>query len=70
MNKKYELIKGFADNSAVGKERAAITLDCSHHHVNRMLSGYKELGKGYSHTFKILFIACISGRYTNKMIIF
>lgn len=29
------------------KQRAAITLDCTVRHINRMLKGYKEQGKEY-----------------------
>ncbi len=45
--KKYEVIKSLADHSHPNKQRAAITLDCTVRHINRMLKGYKEHGKEY-----------------------
>lgn len=45
--KKYEVIKALADHKKPNKQRAALTLGCSVRHVNRMLKGYKELGKGF-----------------------
>ena len=45
--KKYEVIKGLADHPASSKERAALTLGCTVHHVNRMLAGYKLSGKDF-----------------------
>lgn len=45
--KKYQIIKGLTDHSGSSKERAALTLGCSLHHINRMLAGYKESGKEY-----------------------
>lgn len=44
---KYEVIKSLADHSSSSKQRAALTLNCSVRHVNRMLKGYKEFGKQY-----------------------
>ena len=40
--KKYEVIKALADHPHPNKQRAAITLDCTVRHVNRMLKGYRE----------------------------
>ena len=45
--KKYEVIKSLADHPNPNKQRAAITLDCTVRHINRMLKGYKEQGKEY-----------------------
>ena len=45
--KKYEVIKSLADHLAPNKQRAAITLNCSVRHINRMLKGYREHGKEY-----------------------
>ena len=45
--KKYEVIKALADHPHPNKQRAAITLDCTVRHVNRMLKGYREQGKAY-----------------------
>lgn len=45
--KKYEVIKGLADHPDSSKERAALTLDCTVRHINRMLDGYKHSGKEY-----------------------
>lgn len=45
--KKYDVIKGLVDHSGNSKERAALTLGCTVRHLNRMLAGYKTLGKDY-----------------------
>ena len=45
--KKYEVIKALADHANPNKQRAAITLNCTVRHVNRMLKGYKEQGKTF-----------------------
>ena len=45
--KKYEVIKALADHPSPNKQRAAITLNCTVRHINRMLKGYKEQGKAY-----------------------
>lgn len=45
--KKYETIKALADHPSPNKQRAAITLDCTVRHINRMLKGYREHGKEY-----------------------
>lgn len=45
--KKYETIKALADHPNPNKQRAAITLNCTVRHVNRMLKGYREYGKQY-----------------------
>lgn len=43
--KKYEVIKSLADHTQTNKQRAALTLDCTVRHVNRMLKGYRAQGK-------------------------
>ena len=45
--KKYETIKYLADHPDANKTRAAIMLNCSYRHINRMLAGYKEHGKEF-----------------------
>jgi len=45
-NEKYITIKKLIE-SDVSKERAAIHLNCTIRHVNRMIKGYKENGKEY-----------------------
>lgn len=45
--KKYEVIKALADYPTPNKQRAAITLNCTVRHINRMLKGYREQGKTY-----------------------
>ena len=45
--KKYEVIKSLTDHSNPNKQRAALTLGCTVRHINRMLKGYRELGKEY-----------------------
>lgn len=45
--KKYEVIKSIADHTSPNKQRAALILNCSVRHINRMLKGYKEFGKQY-----------------------
>ena len=44
---KFEVIKSLADHPTPNKQRAAITLNCTVRHINRMLKGYKEQGKAY-----------------------
>lgn len=44
---KYEVIKSLADHPSPNKQRAALKLGCTVHHINRMLRGYKEYGKEY-----------------------
>ena len=41
---KYETIKYLADHPDANKTRAAIMLNCSYRHVNRLLAEYKEHG--------------------------
>lgn len=41
------MIKCLADHPQPNKERAALTLGCSVRHINRMLAGYKTVGKEY-----------------------
>lgn len=43
-NKKYEIIKKLVDTNG-NKQRAAIELDCTVRHINRMIKGYQEKGK-------------------------
>ena len=45
--KKYEVIKSLADHPDASKDRAALTLGCTKRHINRMLKGYRELGKQF-----------------------
>ena len=45
--KKYEVIKSLTDHSNPNKQRAALTLGCTVRHINRMIKGYRELGKEY-----------------------
>lgn len=45
--KKYELIKGLVDHPDSSKERVALSLGCTLRHVNRMIVGYKKLGKEF-----------------------
>lgn len=45
---KYEVIKNLADHPETGnKDRAALTLNCTRRHINRMIRGYREKGKEY-----------------------
>ena len=46
-NKKYEVIKGLVNHPNPNKNRAALTLGCTIRHINRMLAGYKQLGKDF-----------------------
>lgn len=45
--KKYEVIKGLADHPNPNKHRAALELDCTVRHINRMLAGYRKQGKAF-----------------------
>lgn len=52
--KKYEVIKSLADHPKEDKDalsasklRAALELDCTVRHINRMLNGYREHGKAF-----------------------
>lgn len=45
-NQKYEIIKKLVETDG-NKDRAAIKLGCTRRHVNRMIAGYKDQGKGY-----------------------
>ena len=47
VQKKYEVIKSLTDHSNPNKQRAALTLGCTVRHINRMIKGYRELGKEY-----------------------
>ena len=43
-NEKYKTIKKLVE-TAGNKQRAAIQLNCTLRHINRMVNGYKEKGK-------------------------
>lgn len=45
-NEKYEIIKKVVDTNG-NKKRAALTINCSERHVNRMIAGYKQEGNTY-----------------------
>ena len=45
--KKYETIKYLADHPDASKDRAALVLNCTRRHINRMLAGYKKYGKEF-----------------------
>ena len=45
--KKYEVIKSLADHPDSNKDRAALILDCTKRHINRMLAGYMAHGKEF-----------------------
>lgn len=45
--KKYDVIKELADHPGASKERAALKLNCTVRHINRMLAGYQKSGKEY-----------------------
>lgn len=45
--KEYEVIKSLANHPHPNKQRAAITLDCTVRHINRMLKGFKDLDIDY-----------------------
>ena len=44
---KYEVIKSLSEQTNPNKQRAALTLNCTLRHINRMLNGYKTHGKSY-----------------------
>ena len=45
-NKKYIIIKKLVETTG-NKKRAALELNCTPRHVNRMIEGYKQQGKAY-----------------------
>lgn len=45
-NAKYEIIKKLVESNG-NKQRAAIEINCTVRHVNRMIKGYKEKGKAF-----------------------
>lgn len=45
-NQKYEIIKKLVESNG-NKNNAALKLNCSLRHVNRMIAGYKTLGKAF-----------------------
>lgn len=74
-NKKYTIIKKLVETNG-NKKRAALELNCTPRHVNRMIIGYKKQGKAYfvhgnrnskpSHTIDIETRNLILDLYTNK----
>lgn len=44
--KRFELIKKLVDTKG-NKKNAALKLGCSERHINRLIIGYKQEGKGY-----------------------
>ena len=44
--KRFELIKKLVDTKG-NKKNAALKLGCSERHINRLIIGYKQDGKGY-----------------------
>ena len=73
-NKKYIIIKKLVETNG-NKKRAALELNCTPRHVNRMIQGYKQQGKAYfvhgnhnrkpSHTIDIKKKKLILDLYTN-----
>ena len=45
-NKKYTIIKRLVETNG-NKKRAALELNCTPRHINRMIQGYKQQGKAY-----------------------
>ncbi|MEY8765084.1 ISNCY family transposase, partial [Clostridium sp. MT-113] len=45
-NVKYNIIKKLVESNG-NKRRAAIQINCTVRHVNRMIKGYKEQGKAF-----------------------
>lgn len=45
-NQKYEVIKKLVETNG-NKKRAALTLNCTVRHINRMIKGYKQYGKAF-----------------------
>jgi hypothetical protein len=45
-NLKYEVIKKLVEKNG-NKKRAAVELNCTVRHINRMIKGYKETGKKF-----------------------
>ena len=74
-NKKYTIIKKLVDANG-NKKRAALELNCTLRHINRMIQGYKQQGKAYfvhgnhnhkpSHTIDIKQKTLILDMYVNK----
>ncbi len=74
-NKKYTIIKRLVEKNG-NKKKAALELNCTPRHINRMIQGYKQKGKTYfvhgnrnskpSHTIDIETRNLILDLYTNK----
>lgn len=74
-NKKYMIIKKLVETNG-NKKRAALELNCTPRHINRMIQGYKQQGKTYfvhgnhnrkpSHTIDTKQKNLILDLYTNK----
>jgi transposase len=74
-NKKYIIIKTLVETNG-NKKRAALELNCTSRHINRMMQGYKQQGKAYfvhgnhnrkpSHTIDIKKKNLILDLYTSK----
>ena len=74
-NKKYTIIKKLVETNG-NKKRAALELNCTPRHINRLIQGYKQQGKVYfvhgnhnhkpSHTIDIKQRNLILDMYTNK----
>lgn len=74
-NKKYTIIKKLVETNG-NKKRAALELNCTPRHINRLIKGYKQQGKIYfvhgnhnhkpSHTIDIKQRNLILDMYTNK----
>ena len=45
-NQKYEIIKKLVETNG-NKKTAALKLNCTQRHINRMIAGYKEIGKAF-----------------------
>ncbi len=74
-NKKYTIIKKLVETNG-NKKRAALELNCTPKHINRLIQDYKQQGKVYfvhgnhnhkpSHTIDIKQRNLILDIYTNK----
>ncbi len=45
-NQKFEIIKKLVDTNG-NKKTAALKIGCSDRHINRLVKGYKEIGKSF-----------------------
>ncbi len=50
-NVKYNIIKKLVESNG-NNQRAAIQINCTVRHINRMIKGYKEKGKDVFYTWK------------------